>query len=156
MNIDFFQVFGSVNFWSAFCGWTAAQCTKMLCTFVQTRRFDFHYFVSTGGMPSAHSAMACGLATSVGISTGFDSTLFVLALAFALVTMFDATTVRRATGMQATLLNEITSELFHEGRFPNKKLAEFLGHTRLEVVLGMTMGVLMAMLTHAIAFFIAD
>ena len=72
-------------------------------------------------------------------------------LAFALITMFDASTVRRAAGLQAGLLNEMVDELFKEHRFSERKLAELLGHTRLEVFVGMVLGILIALLVNAAA-----
>lgn len=143
------ELFKSASFLSALAAWTAAQFTKMLCGFYETHRLDFSYLVSTGGMPSAHSALVCGLATSVGLEHGFGSTLFVLALGFALITMFDASTVRRAAGMQAKLLNQIVDELFKEHHLSEGKLAELLGHTRLEVFLGLIIGVLVAMIVNS-------
>lgn len=143
------NLFESVSFWAALFAWMAAQFTKMLCGYVRTRRLDFSYLVSTGGMPSAHSAMVCGLATAVGLTSGFGSSVFVVALAFATVTMFDASTVRHAAGLQARLLNEMVDELFKEHHLSERKLAEFLGHTRLEVFMGLVMGVLTALLVAA-------
>ncbi|MDP6630671.1 MAG: divergent PAP2 family protein [Kiritimatiellia bacterium] len=146
MQGGFSELFFSACFWSAFASWMVAQCTKMICGFLETKRFDFHYLVSTGGMPSAHSASVGGLATSVGLLEGFGSPLFVVALGFALITMFDASTVRRAAGLQATLLNQIVDELFKEHHLSEKKLAELLGHTRLEVFMGATVGVFVGMI----------
>jgi acid phosphatase family membrane protein YuiD len=123
----------------------------MLCDFVRTRRIDFSYLVSTGGMPSAHTALVWGLTTSVGLNGGFDSPFFATTLAFALIVSFDATTVRNAAGQQARLLNEMMDELFKEHHFSEQKLAELLGHTPLEVVMGMIMGILVALLVNAIA-----
>ncbi|MCA1809224.1 MAG: divergent PAP2 family protein, partial [Lentisphaerae bacterium] len=80
----------NMPFWSALCGWMVAQITKMICFFAQTRRIKPSYLISTGGMPSAHSAMACALATSVGLEAGLRSPLFAVTLAFAIVVMFDA------------------------------------------------------------------
>jgi acid phosphatase family membrane protein YuiD len=60
--------------------------------------------------------------------------------------MFDASTVRRAAGLQARLLNEIIDELFKEHHFSERKLAELLGHTRIEVLMGAIIGILAAML----------
>jgi len=137
--------------WSAFFSWLVAQLGKMLNGYLRTRTFDFSYLTSTGGMPSAHCAMVSGLATAVGLREGFGSTLFVLAMVFASVVMFDASTVRRAAGLQARLLNEIVAELFKAHRFSEQKLHELLGHTRLEVFMGMIVGILTAMLVHAIA-----
>ena len=144
MESSLLDLFRSVSFWSAVCAWLVAQFTKMLCGLSRTGRLDFWYLVSVGGMPSAHSAMVSGLATSAGIEGGFDSPLFVVALAFALMTMFDASTVRRAAGLQARLLNEILDELFKEHHLSERKLKELLGHTRIEIVAGMMIGVLVA------------
>jgi len=146
MQGGFVELFYSACFWSAIAAWTVAQCTKMVCGFLETKRLDFHYLVSTGGMPSAHSASVSGLATAVGMLEGFGSPVFVVAFGFALITMFDASTVRRAAGLQATLLNQIVDELFKEHHLSEKKLAELLGHTRLEVFMGATVGIFTAMI----------
>jgi acid phosphatase family membrane protein YuiD len=129
------------SFWAALLGWMVAQCIKMICSLLETKRLDFSYMVSTGGMPSAHSAMASALATSLGLCQGFDSALFSLGCAFAIVIMFDAQSVRAAAGQQARLLNQIVDELLHEHHLSEKKLKELLGHTRLEVLMGMLTGV---------------
>ena len=117
----------------------------MMCGFYETHRLDFSYLVSTGGMPSAHSALVAGLATALGLASGFASPLFALGLVFALVVMFDASTVRRAAGLQAQLLNEILDELFDQHHLSEKKLVELLGHTRLEVFLGSVIGILVTL-----------
>jgi acid phosphatase family membrane protein YuiD len=144
---SFWTLFKSPCFWAALCAWLVAQFTKMLVAFHKTRRLDFHYLVSTGGMPSAHSSLVAGLATSVGMTVGFGTPLFITALAFAIIVMFDASTVRRAADQQARLLNEMVDELFKEHRFSENKLRELLGHTRLEVFMGMLIGVLVAIVT---------
>ena len=151
MHTSVVELFRNPCFWSAFCGWFVAQFTKMLCGLTRTRRIDFQYLVSLGGMPSAHSAMASGLATAVGVQVGFGTPLFALALGFALVVMFDAATVRRAAGTQARLVNEIVSELLREHHLSERKLVELLGHTRLEVFMGMVIGILVAMIVNALA-----
>jgi len=146
MHTNFFDLFYNVCFWSPFLAWLIAQSIKMVTNYIDTKQVDLYYFVSTGGMPSAHSAMVSGLATSVGLREGFDTALFAVALAFALLVMFDASTVRRAAGMQARILNEMIRELFKEHRLSEHKLAELLGHTRLEVFMGMVVGILVAMI----------
>jgi acid phosphatase family membrane protein YuiD len=129
------------SFWAALFGWLIAQTIKMGCSLLETKRLDFSYMVSTGGMPSAHSAMASALATSLGLCHGFDSALFSLGVAFAIVVMFDAQSVRAAAGEQARLLNQIVDELLHEHHLSEKKLKELLGHTRVEVLMGMLTGI---------------
>ncbi len=135
------QLLGTPWFWSALGAWSTAQIVKMTIAFVRTRRWDFHYFVSTGGMPSAHSAMVCGLATSIGLTEGFGAAVTMVAGAFAAITMFDAAVVRRAAGHQAKILNQMRDEMFAHRRISEKRLKELLGHTRLEVFVGMLVGI---------------
>jgi len=135
--------------WAACASWLVAQSTKMLCGLARSRRLDFSYLTSVGGMPSAHSAFASGLATATGMTAGWGSPVFALAAGFAMITLFDASTVRRAAGQQARLLNQIVDELFHEHPLSEKKLVELLGHTRIEVFMGMVYGILTATLVVA-------
>lgn len=139
------------TFWSAFLAWMAAQAIKLLTHLAQTGKLDFSYFVSTGGMPSAHSAMVSGLTTSVAVREGTDGAVFAVTLAFALVVMFDAQSVRRAAGQQARLLNQIVEQLVRTHHVPRQKLAELLGHTRMEVAAGMLLGICVCFLVHAFA-----
>ncbi|MBI3986304.1 MAG: divergent PAP2 family protein [Lentisphaerae bacterium] len=147
----FLELWSNPTFWSAFCGWFLAQITKMIQFFVKTRKVNLAFLVSTGGLPSAHSSMVSALVTSVMIREGGDSTLFAVALAFAIVVMFDAQSVRRAAGLQAKILNQMIDMAFKEHKFSQHKLAELLGHTRFEVFVGMVLGILTALLVHAIA-----
>ena len=135
------------SFWAALSGWIVAQTAKMINCLIESRRLDFSYMVSTGGMPSAHSAMASSLATSIGLCEGFDSSIFALGTAFAVVVMFDAQSVRKAAGEQARLLNQIVDELLHEHHLSENKLKELLGHTRLEVFMGCLTGIATALAT---------
>ncbi len=144
MTNSFLALFSKPWFWSSFLGWTVAQSIKLVTDLVRTRKVDFSYFVSTGGMPSAHSAMVSGLATAIGLTEGFGSPIFMLALAFATITMFDAAGVRNAAGQQAKLLNQIVEELFTDKHFNAPKMKELLGHTRLEVFAGLATGVVVA------------
>ena len=145
------EVAYNLSIWVALTAWTVAQAIKMTRGFIRARTIDFRLLFSTGGMPSAHTAMVCGLATSVGLREGFASSLFAVALAFASVVMFDAQSVRRAAGQQARLLNQIVQELFKEHHLSEQKLAELLGHTRLEVFAGLLTGVAVALTMHALA-----
>jgi acid phosphatase family membrane protein YuiD len=130
-----------ISLWAGVAGWLVAQTTKMIICLAQNRRLDFRYLASTGGMPSAHSAMSCAVATAIGLTEGFSSPLFTLGFCFAVVVMFDAQTVRAAAGKQARLLNQIVDELFQEHHLSEVKLKELLGHTRLEVFFGMLTGI---------------
>ena len=144
MNHSPIDLFHNIWIASGIASWFVAQACKLVSALIQTRNVDFTYFVSTGGMPSAHSASMAGLATAVGLTEGFGSAVFAVAFALAVVTMFDASTVRMAAGRQARLLNEIVRVIRTEHRMPEKPLKELLGHTRLEVFMGMLIGILTA------------
>lgn len=131
---------------AALLSWLVAQLIKFATELIKTKRIDFTYFVSTGGMPSAHSASVCGLATRIGLENGFHSAIFAMALWFALIVMFDAQSVRRAAGEQAKILNQIVDEVLHQHHFSQNKLKELLGHTRLEVFAGMIVGIVVGSL----------
>ena len=133
--------FFHIALWAGVTSWLVAQSTKMIISLVQSHRLDFSYLASTGGMPSAHSALASGVATAMGLTEGFASPAFTVSFFFAAIVMFDAQTVRAAAGEQARLLNQIVEEVFKEHRCSEIKLKELLGHSRLEVFFGMLTGI---------------
>lgn len=140
------ELFMSREFWSGFGGWIIASLIKMAIAARKTKTFDFAYLFSTGGMPSSHSASVSGLAFGLGYTHGFGASVTTLAFAFAVITMFDAATVRRAAGEHGKVLNAIVRD-FKELKFrPAKRFKELLGHTRTEVVWGMITGALWATL----------
>ena len=138
----------NIGIWCGLAAWLLAQSIKMAIDYTHNKRLDFSVLVSTGGMPSAHSAAVSALATSIGLTAGFGSPLFATTLAFACIVMFDAQSVRRAAGHQARLLNQMVEELFRDHHFSQEKLVEFLGHTRLEVFAGMFTGIAVALAIH--------
>lgn len=144
---DFFRVIFHnkiliVTVWA----WFIAQSIKLTLGIIINKRFDFRWFIGTGGMPSAHASGASALATAAGISLGFDSPLFALAIMFALVTMFDAQGVRRATGKQAEILNRITEDIYWRGKIQENRLKELIGHTPLQVIVGSLLGIIVALI----------
>jgi len=153
-EVNVFRVLECAPFWSMFFAWGISQFIKMMCALIETKRLDFRYMASTGGMPSAHSAMVSALAMSVGLLNDFNSPVFLTAMGLALVVMFDASTVRRAAGMQARLLNDMVDELFHDHHLSQRKLAELLGHTRVEVFIGMVIGLEIAVAVTSLAVLI--
>ena len=126
--------------------WALAQSIKVIRNVVRRRRFNVRWVIDTGGMPSSHSAGTAAVATVVGIYAGVNSVLFLLALVFALVTMFDAASVRRSVGRQAVLLNRMIDEIYVQGKFSEQYLREFLGHTPIEVIVGAILGVVVSFL----------
>lgn len=133
--------------WVSLIACLVAQGLKLVIEFFREGKFDLRSLFTTGGMPSAHSALVASLATGVGIREGWESTDFAIALLFAIIVMFDAAGVRQAAGKQARLLNQMVDELFQEHKdFNEEKLKELLGHTPLQVLVGVFLGIIIALL----------
>ena len=127
--------------------WVLAQVLKLIIGYLKKGRLDFHYLLSSGGMPSSHSAVVCACAASVGYIAGWTSFSFAIAAVMAFVVMYDAANVRKAAGEQAKILNYMM-EHWSEMRpvFLRKELKELLGHTPLQVFAGAVLGVAIGLL----------
>lgn len=144
--LDFFIAIGKNKvFLIAILAWLIAQSIKVLLGIIKEKKFNFKWFVGTGGMPSSHVAGVAALTTSVGLNLGFDSTIFAISLVFAIIVMFDAQGVRQATGVQAEVLNEIMEDIYSKRGFTEEKLKELIGHTPIEVLVGAILGILIAL-----------
>ncbi len=132
--------------WAAAAGWIAAQTIKVILHLARYHRIDFRFYVSTGGMPSAHSALVAAAAWATGLLDGFDSAVFAIAAIFALIVMFDAQNIRWAASRQARILNQIVDELFQGHPISEERLKELLGHTPFQVFVGAAVGIAVAYL----------
>jgi acid phosphatase family membrane protein YuiD len=121
-----------------------AQLIKFFARLIVHKTVDFRTLVTTGGMPSSHTALVVGLTTSVGLTQGWTHPLFDVSLVFAFIVMYDAAGVRRAAGRQAKVLNEIVAELQQDFKLSFPRLQELLGHTPREVLGGAMLGILVA------------
>src|SRR6476469_3335267 len=122
-----------------------AQVLKVIFELVTHGKVNLRVLVTTGGMPSAHSALVTALATGVGQSLGWASPDFAVAAVFAIIVMYDAAGVRQAAGKQARILNQIIDEFFEEDHNLNEaRLKELLGHTPFQVLVGLGLGITIA------------
>lgn len=127
----------------AIIAWAAAQLLKFIITRITEKRWDWRHILSSGGMPSSHSAAVCACAASVGCLYGLSTPLFAIAAVMAAVVMYDAANVRRETGKQAIILNymmEHWDQMRPEEIF-DKTLKELVGHTPLQVLMGSLLGI---------------
>ena len=130
-------------------GWFVAQVLKTFIHLLLTKEFVWERMVGSGGMPSSHSATVCALATAAGVQYGSDSFAFALSVIMAIIVMHDAMGVRRETGIQARVLNEMMA-LFREmgtKMSAEDKLKEFVGHTPIQVLIGALLGIITGLLT---------
>lgn len=126
----------------AIAAWFIAQVLKVIINLVVMRKVDLHLLMSSGGMPSSHSALVCACATSLGMLYGLNSPAFAVAVVMALVVMYDACNVRRAAGEQAKILNYIIDHWTEMSpAMMGQELKELLGHTPLQVLMGALLGI---------------
>lgn len=132
---------------SAALSWGLAQVIKTIIHMIVTKEFVAERLIGSGGMPSCHSATVCALTTSIIINEGIHSPFFAMSAILAIIVMYDARGVRRETGIQATVLNEmieIVEKLGADVSY-DEKLKEFIGHTPLQVLVGAIFGIFVAL-----------
>ncbi len=136
---------------SAALSWLTAQFAKFLITLLLLKKFDLKQFTASGGMPSSHTASACALTTALLIKYGAASPYFAISALFTFIVMYDATGVRRSTGEQAKVLNQLIIDLCEQNAITiDKNLKEILGHTPFEVFIGAIVGVCVPCIINAI------
>ena len=131
---------------AAVAAWAIAQLSKTLFELFRYRQLKLSRLVSSGGMPSSHSALVTGLAAATGRVTGIDSAAFAITIVLAGIVMYDAAGVRRAVSIQARILNQMIDEAFQGKPFAEKRLRELIGHTPMQVIVGGLLGVGVALI----------
>jgi len=141
-------------FLTSLSSWFVAQVMKVIINAVINKKINLERLVGDGGMPSGHSATVSSLAMIAALRFGFNSFEFAIAGILAVIVCHDATGVRRETGKQAIVINEMldTFERMKMGYSSDIVLKEFVGHTPLQVAAGITIGVLNALFMHFVVF----
>jgi hypothetical protein len=124
----------------AFITWAIAQTVKPFIGYLITRKFDWHMFLSTGGMPSSHATLVTSVAVGVGLMVGWATPVFAVAATLAVVVIYDAAGVRRQAGMHAQTINVLVQEVLQGHPISETELREVLGHTPIEVFGGILWG----------------
>ena len=141
MDLRFGMLTGNAVIDCALLAWFLAQLIKVLLELVLLRRFDARRFVSSGGMPSSHSAMVVAATAAIGKLYGTGGAAFALAVVLSAVVMYDACNVRRSAGDTARLVNQL---LEHVERLTAEDFADdlkiIMGHTPFQVAVGAVLG----------------
>jgi acid phosphatase family membrane protein YuiD len=115
----------------------ACQAFKVAYYSIREKRLSLSWFVSAGGMPSAHSAFVTALTVSVGLWDGFGSGIFAVACVFAIITIYDALRLRGAVEHHARILAMLAA------KHPDVDTGPInlrLGHTLPEIAAGIVAG----------------
>lgn len=147
--MKYFSDFGNSVLLTAVIAWFVAQLLKVILVCIKYKKIDFGRFIGSGGMPSSHSSTVMALSVGVGLTEGFNGTMFAISLVTAMIVMYDAAGVRRAAGQQAKILNKIVED-WGKSKFSDteQKLKELLGHTPVEVFAGAILGIVIAVIRH--------
>ena len=120
--------------------WVVGQFLKFPLEYIFNKHWNWGIMFSSGGMPSSHSALVTAVALSIGFQDGFDTSIFALATAMAMIIIYDAAGVRRQAGIHAERINEIMKNFIESRHFEEEDLKEMLGHTPFEVIAGVLLG----------------
>lgn len=126
--------------------WLAAQFLKTVIYGIENKKWDWTRLFGDGGMPSGHSATVTSLAMLSALTFGTDSFQFAVTAILAIVVCHDAMGVRLETGKQAVKINELLEvfELLHPNKISEANLKEFVGHTPIQVMAGILLGIVNA------------
>ena len=127
--------------------WFVAQVLKTIIYAVINKKIVWERMVGDGGMPSGHSATVTSMAVFAALRCGANSYEFAIAGILAVIVCHDAMGVRLETGKQAEVILELLEafEKLTEDEVPAQKLKTFVGHTPVQVVAGIALGVLVAL-----------
>jgi len=140
------QLAGNPVLFIGLFAWGLAQFLKVPIYYILYHRLNWGLWFSSGGMPSSHSALVTSVMLSIGLFYGFDSPLFALAVALAMIVVYDAAGVRREAGPHAEKINALINELFSGHPISEKQLKEVIGHTPAQVIIGVFLGLGTALL----------
>ena len=134
--------------------WFLAQLAKTIIHAIINKKLVLERMVGDGGMPSGHSATVTSLAVISALSFGFDSFQFAVTALLATIVCHDAMGVRLETGKQAQIINEMMEafEVWTKKELPEVKLKEFVGHTPIQVIAGILLGIANACVMHFFVF----
>jgi hypothetical protein len=127
----------SISLVSAVVAQVACQVFKILLYSIRERRLNLRYFLSAGGMPSAHSAFVTALSVSIGLWNGFGSDLFAVACVFSAIVIYDAYRLRGTVERHARALQGL---LARHPEVSADELTDMVGHTPVEIAVGIAAG----------------
>jgi acid phosphatase family membrane protein YuiD len=122
-----------------FIAWLTAGCLKFSINSLTTKTPAFG-LIGYGGLPSNHSAIVSSMATLIAFKEGLNHPAFGVALTLAFIVVLDAASLRKQVGRQAAALNRVSKAVNL-----SSDLRERVGHTLVEIIAGIAVGVAVAL-----------
>jgi len=151
----FLGLFQNPFFLTATMSWLVAQVLKTIIHAIVYKKLDFRRLFGDGGMPSGHSATVTSLGMLASLVYGTASFEFAVCAILAIIVCHDAMGVRPEAGKQAIVLNELIEMIEHMSKtdiLPEVKLKEFVGHTPTQVLAGILLGIVNAVIMYNILY----
>lgn len=127
-----------------FLAWLVAGVSKFIINSIKAKQLAFG-LIGYGGLPSNHSAIVSSMAALIALKEGIGHPAFGVAITLAFIVMLDANSLRRQIGGHAVAINKLAT-----GVPGHQALRERMGHTRLEIAAGITVGIVVAAAVNAI------
>ena len=141
--MNLIAVFQNKVLFAVLIAWLLAQILKIPTEYLRSRRWLWTMIFAAGGMPSSHTALMVAGSLAVGLYYGFDNPVFAMAVAATMIIAHDAAGVRRQAGIHAERINVLFGELLKGHIWDENELKEVIGHTPLEVIGGLILGLLL-------------
>ena len=125
-----------------FVTWLVAGVLKFIINSVKTKQMAFS-LVGYGGLPSNHSAIVSSITAHVALREGIGHPAFGVAITLAFIVILDANSLRQEVGKHAAAINNLLTE-----KAEHQKLRERMGHTRLEIAVGIVLGIMVAVIVN--------
>ena len=125
--------------------WLVCGTLKFIVNSIKSKKLAFG-LIGYGGFPSNHSAIVTSTVTFIFLRSGIDSPAFGVAITLAFIVFLDANSLRGQIEKQAKAINILNAN--------NKncpKLRERIGHTKIEVLGGALLGVIIGVFIHYIS-----
>ena len=130
--------------------WAVSQIVKTVVSIISEKKFVWKKILSDGGMPSAHVATVMSLAVMCGWTHGYDSAIFAIAVVSAVVILRDSVGARFQTGANARAIKRLEEQLNEQlpegSRVDAGKLKLVGGHTTIQCIAGIAVGIVVAVL----------
>ena len=142
--MNFLALFENKALLAGLTAWALAQIIKIPLDYLRTHRWNWSLLLTTGSMPSSHSALMTATTLAIGLYQGLDNPVFALGVVLTMIVTYDAAGVRQQAGIHAQRINVIVAELLKGHPINERDLREVLGHTPLEVMGGILLGMAVA------------
>lgn len=126
-----------------FLAWLTAGALKFTINSIKAGQLAFR-LIGYGGLPSNHSAIVSSMAALIALKEGIGHPAFGVAITVAFIVILDASSLRGQIGKHALAINRLSA-----GNKEHAALRERIGHSRLEILAGVVVGIGVALAVRA-------